>query len=335
MKKTLLFIALFSATGMIAQPTLTFPFSQDFLNETPTFHIGNSVEPGPAGSNQTWDFSSANFPATQSGSFDDPANTSFASSYPNADLVGITEEDGATTYIFYNFESDGVYTAGLEIDGFITLSQPYSDPRRDLSSPMSYQDSYTDNAVFESTALGFTTEGESEYVVEVDGYGTVITPGGTFQNVLRIHGVENTTLTFDIGIGEPIITETVIDSYGWVIDGNPIPVFLTFEQTTDGEPDGGNARYLSGFSLFTEEYNNLSGVSLYPVPAENFVNLDMGSNKTGLAVVRIFDIRGTIVKEFTQGIDQLTRFDVSDLPSGFYSLNVQTEEGMATKHFTK
>ncbi|MFT6997252.1 MAG: hypothetical protein ACJAQ4_001003 [Cryomorphaceae bacterium] len=79
----------------------------------------------------------------------------------------------------------------------------------------------------------------------------------------------------------------------------------------------------------------MKGVSLYPVPAVDFVNLDLGDNQTSSATIRIFDIRGVVVKEFTQGVAKVTRFDVSDLSSGFYSISIQTKEGMATKHFTK
>lgn len=331
----LLLVGTIAATGLLAQPTLSFPFSQDLFEMGPTFNLGDYVEPGPAGANQVWDFSSTSFPQVQSTSFEVPENTPFAATYPTADLVGITEDFGTNSYVFYNFESDGVYTAGIEIGGALEISQPYSDERRDLATPLSYQDSYTDMAVFESVSLGFTTEGESEYVLEVDGYGTLITPDATYQNVLRIHIIESTTLTFDPGIGEPFITETVLDSYGWVIDGYPVPILLTSQQTTDGQPDGGQSRYVSGEALNTDEFNTLSGVSLYPVPAVDFINLDLGENPSGAATIRIYDIRGAVVKEFTQGMAQITRFDVSDLPSGFYSINIQTEEGMATKHFTK
>ncbi len=333
MKKILLLVSTIAATGLLAQPTLTFPFSNDLLESEPTFNVGDAVEPGPDGENQVWDFSSGSFPEVQMTTFDLPENTPFALAYPNSDLVGIADATGGNTYIFYNFESDGVYTAGLEVIGFV--SQVYSNPRRDLSTPMTFGDSYTDLAEFTTESFGFETEGVSEYELEVDGYGTLITPDATYQNVLRIHTVETTELTFDVGIGEPIVSETILDSYGWVIDGYPVPIFLTFQQSTDGISDGGNARYLSGVPLLTSDYNSLKGVSIYPVPAVDFVNLNMGDNQTVTATIRIFDIRGAVIKEFTQRMAQVTRFDVSDLPSGFYSINIQTEEGIATKHFMK
>lgn len=333
MKKMLLLAGAFVATGLMAQPTLTFSVTDELIQSTPTFNIGDAVNEGPSGANQIWDFSGAAFPQTQINSFDVPTNTPFASSYPNSDFVGIAAESFGTSYVFYNVEADGVYLEGFEIEGL--LSQTYSNSRKDLSSPMQYLDSYTDQAVFETVSSGLTSEGTTDFSLVVDGYGTLFTPSGSYPNVLRVHTVENTDLVFDIGIGPPIVTSTTLDSYAWMIDGYPLPILLTFTQTSDGQPDSGGARYISGVPLLTTEFNNLKGVNLYPVPAVDFVNLDLGDNQAGAATVKIFDIRGVVIKEFTQTLAQITRFDVADLPSGFYSINIQTDEGMVTKHFTK
>jgi len=335
MKRILFLACTLAATSPMAQPTLTFPFSEELLDQAPTFNFGGEIEEGASGANQIWDFSDVVFPQVLNVLFDIPANTEFASSYPDADLVAITEEVFGTNHVFYNFESDGVYTAGQEVTGTFGISQPFSNTRRDIASPLSYEDSFTDDAEFASTTLGLTTDGVSDFSFEVDGYGTLITPDATYNNVLRIHTLETTTLTYDPGIGEPIITETVVESYRWVIDGYPFPIVLSFIETDDGEPGDPISRYISGVPLLTSDYNSLKGVYLYPVPAVDFVNLDMGDNQTGKATIRIFDIRGAVIKEFAQGMAQVTRFDVSDLPSGFYSINIQTEEGMATKHFAK
>jgi hypothetical protein len=334
MKATFLSFFVFSATTILAQPVLTFPYDAGLLNNTPTFHLSSSaVDEGPSGENQFWDFSDFDVDQSIETSFGLPSETPFAADYPEADLVGIIPDPSGTTYFFYGFEADGVYTLGLEIPG--TLSQPYTDTRKDLQTPLTYLDEYSDIATFTSSSAELVTEGESDFSVTVDAYGTVVTPSGTYENVLRLRSEETTETTIDFGIGEPIVNTSEIITYSWMIDGYPIPVFLTTEQTFMGQPASEASRYLSGAPLLTTEFNNLNGVSLYPVPAVDFVNLDMGDNHTGQTIVRIFDVRGAVIKEFNQNLAQVTRFNVSDLPSGFYSLNVQTEEGMATKHFTK
>lgn len=334
MKKLLLFSSLIISGAIFAQPTHTFPLDTDLYGDDITFNIANTVDEGPSGANQTWDFSGLSSSVALPGTLEDPANTPFAGQYPNADMIGVFPDVFGTQYYIYDHQSDGVYTLGLELEGLV--SQPYSNPRRDLASPLSYLDAYSDSAYFQSESLGFVTEGASNFVAEVDGYGTLITPEGTFENVLRLHTVETTELVFDVGIGPPVITESIIDSYAWVIDGFPIPVMLTFDQITDGQPQEGNSRYLSGLIVFTKEANTLEGVSLYPVPAVDFVTLDLGNNDIGQAEVRLFDVKGSLIKSFQQNPgQQQIRIDVNELPSGFYSVQIVAEEGVATKYFTK
>lgn len=322
-----------SAVCLTAQPTLTFPLTDELLSLTPTFNVSNGVPEGPAGANQFWDFSNLGVNQSITGGFDLPQNTPFAADYPEADIVGVIPDPAGTNYLYYDFTSDGVYTLGLEIQG--SGSQPYSDSRQDLITPMSYLDTYTDMAVFTNNSGGFITEGESDFVAEVDAYGTIVTPGGTFNNVLRIHTVENTQTSLDFGIGEPFVTNSVIESFAWVVDGLPLPIFLTGTQSLEGVEVGNFSRFISDIPLSITNFNNLKGVSLYPVPAVDFITLDLGSNSTGQAVLRIYDVRGAMIKEYNQEVAKETRFDISDLPSGFFSINIQTEEGMATKHFTK
>lgn len=339
MKNILITLTMLSVLELIAQPSLTFPFSEELFNETFILHRGDAVDPGPAGENQTWDFSTVAFFATQSGYFADPQSTSFASIHLNADLVSVTFDEGASNYDFYKFEPDGVFVVGFEIEtSSIARSTSYSDFRRDLSSPIQYQENYTDSATYQTESIGlspFTSEGSTEYVVNVDGYGTLITPSDSYENVLRLHSIETTLLTVFPESGGTDLLEIVVDNYFWVIDGYPIPVFSTSERTVNGQSSSTFARYISGITLITQEFDNLKGVSLYPVPAVDFVNLDIGENQTGQSIVRIFDVKGCLIKEFNQNLTQVTRFDISDLSSGYYSINIQTEEGTATKHFTK
>lgn len=74
--------------------------------------------------------------------------------------------------------------------------------------------------------------------------------------------------------------------------------------------------------------------SIYPNPANNVLNLSV---KNGLIVneVTMVDINGRIVKSLTNAIDSEIEINVSDLTSGVYMLNVNTDEGVATSKFVK
>ena len=81
-------------------------------------------------------------------------------------------------------------------------------------------------------------------------------------------------------------------------------------------------------SFFTNNF------SIYPNPANNVLNLSV---KNGLTVneVTMVDINGRTVKTLTNALDSEIEINVSDLTSGVYMLNVNTDEGVATSKFVK
>ena len=74
--------------------------------------------------------------------------------------------------------------------------------------------------------------------------------------------------------------------------------------------------------------------SIYPNPTNNVLNLSV---KNGLAIneISIVDINGRTVKSINNAFDSEMEINVSDLTSGVYMLNVNTDEGIATSKFVK
>ena len=76
-----------------------------------------------------------------------------------------------------------------------------------------------------------------------------------------------------------------------------------------------------------------NSISVYPNPATSIVNL---SSKDSLTFenVTIVDVNGRSVKTFVVNQTQ-TKINVSDLTSGIYFLNIETNEGSTVKKFIK
>lgn len=76
-----------------------------------------------------------------------------------------------------------------------------------------------------------------------------------------------------------------------------------------------------------------NSISVYPNPATSIVNL---SSKDGLTFenVTIVDVNGRTVKTITVNQTQ-SQINVSDLTSGVYFINIETNEGKAVKKFIK
>lgn len=182
-----------------------------------------SFDPGPAGENQSWDFSDLG----QNGSFalemdiqaveDSPASENF----PQSTFVW-----HFSTFEIYNFyfaDQDslvlygGTSVTGAEFD-ILTV---YTDPQDAFKFPMEYGYNNSYFGAFETTVFGnITTMDERSGTVDIDAYGTIITPYGTFENVLRMVIQDQTSF----------LEST---QYAWVQPGSFIPI-MVYEFDSDG-----------------------------------------------------------------------------------------------------
>jgi hypothetical protein len=78
---------------------------------------------------------------------------------------------------------------------------------------------------------------------------------------------------------------------------------------------------------------DLQGISVYPNPASDIVNIDLGQNAGRFDNIELFDIRGRLVAK--QSLDnqlQQTQIEVNTFNSGVYLLKVSSDsETFTTK----
>lgn len=184
----------------------------------------NNFNPGNNGANQTWDFSGLDISNSIDISFQvlNPTSVIGHENFPTADFVMYLQ--GFENYQFYAVSEDsislvgGEQISGNEID-FLTI---YTDPEDGLHLPVHYGDSYDYYSYFEQYFAGnFLAENDRNGSVTADAYGTIITPNGTYSNVLRLI-IEETSF------GE---TNT---QYAWY-DVNHFNPVLLYETSTDME----------------------------------------------------------------------------------------------------
>jgi hypothetical protein len=312
MKKSLLnlFGVLISASTL-AQPVLN---SSD-LN----YQIGMSYEsstaqyinPGPGGANVTWDFSAFTSSGTN-------VNTITAAnpSFPNTTITGSSQ---ANSEAYYQEDATGKYLWGIDAGGTIIT---YTDPSKILFYPLTYNASETNT--FEATffsGVNFTRAGTDE--VTYDGYGTVITPNGTYNDVIRVALHQEYTDVYQGGT----ITY-VVDAYTWYLAGYPDPVAAITEISVDGQPAGSNGFYStnSSLALLSEESKSFE---IYPNPATENINFK-SLNNLEITEVKIVNSLGEIMIKNNQNnmILNDTKINVSDLENGVYFVQITGKNGM-------
>jgi hypothetical protein len=354
MKTQILFsaIAVLTYTGsVLAQPTLSFSGMPTIGTTISSSEVdGTGINPGPAGANQTWNFTS--FPDTGvvvNIQFAEAASTPYAAQFPAANTVSVGEANYQGNTVF-SYSYSNLTSAGLELIGNLVSYGPGSEfstsltnPQTIYSFPASFNSVSTDE--FASLAPSFTfpptppsdnlITGIASYVV--DGYGTLVTSSGSYPNCLRFKRREITSDTIISEVNEGQITttynQTRSTSYEWVTIQNngSYPVWSIAYDTTIATLQFGQAfeNYSSSVNHSYGDFptklqeSNTTKLGLYPNPASQQVMVMLPEDAT----VTLLDMRGRILQtsHFTLQNQTLPLFDVSHFSSGTYLIKAESE----------
>ena len=134
---------------------------------------------GPAGADQTWDFSSMYLVYNaQPYIVLEPSASPFASTWPGANYVASYSDAGSDHYFYYNVLSDRLEAVADDVTNTGDSNVHTANPRTKLKFPFAYGETVVDTY----------SQGSNTYTntITYDGYGTLITPTNTFENVVRI-----------------------------------------------------------------------------------------------------------------------------------------------------
>lgn len=312
MKRKLTF-AIFLAlnTAAFAQPVIEaahFPaasHSESFDVEDP-----NSLTPGGSGANQIWDFSEA-VPTVfmwSNISLDiiPVESAPLASTFPSANYcVKRTNVEGNLFYAFYNISATAMELVGtIYVNGFpySVYPQYLSDTEIQFQFPYSYNTSIADTAQSpESTAAA---QINSVY----DAYGTLITPFGTYNDVIRYKHTSiqpnGSTQTFYYWYNSNPFYEIMRGDFGGVANGenNYIQIhknttflgvvqqeqaqFSVYPNPTTGDFTIGNTRGLRGTATV---YDMLGKVVMAEADLDSSNTISLKNCSAGVYFVQVTD----------------------------------------------
>ncbi len=356
MKKHLLpLVLLFSAFSLSAQITID---DTDFANAFDTVRMSEAVwnpllDFSATGTSHTWDFSELQWQSNYMDTFLSPLWVSpiYNFTYSNIPFnpyranIGIRGEVTLTTFPFlntiftnaYNFyyKSQTLYIHkgyGMRVSGFPT-SVPMTHPDTLYHFPMEYgnEDSCRSDYTTRIPNMG-TFRHEQSRTNKVDGWGTLITPFGTFdalRHVSEIHGSDSLhidTLNFGFKLNNDIIVE-----YKWFGKGFDEPLlqintqkgilgqFQTFEFVT-------KVIYRDSVRFVISDVSDLAGneiqFGVFPNPASEAFTVLCAENTAGYSLI-VSDLNGRVVlqKQINQ---QAELISVSNWQSGIYFVMLQS-----------
>lgn len=322
--KILPFLLLLSTTAL-AQPTIT--SSNNPVNgDTYTYHRCDSVGPGASGANVTWNFANLNSISSYTGTFQSCPGAPSCGTYPGS-TIGM--EQGAPAAAYYIADANRFAWNGERVNTSTVFV--YSNPKDVRRYPFTMGDSYTDDhkSVF-TTSGQFTRTGV--VTAEADAYGTLITPAGTFPDCLRIHLVDSTHDSSHVMsmMNQDYIRET----YAWYKQGHHEFLLVMDVLYTLPGPFAldtiilGTVAYIES-TVSVNEVSVNDGIKIYPVPAHDYINIELTSDADRIELI---DILGKRVDNIacTSGRNKYT-ISTNNIPTGVYFIKIYTKEGLLTR----
>lgn len=324
MKKTLLNLLLVGFVGVsfktLAQPVLD-ASCNPIIGYTSNIAINSGFPEGPFGSNQLWNFSNIDDSATVSTQYVSVGSTPYATSFSSSNIVAF---DGFR-YNYYTATNDALTLNGSAD----TISYPFSNGEDILRFPFTLGDTYSNSWL--------SPTGPIVINIIADGFGTLITPNGTYLNTLRVKH----TKTFQVPDPFGGTFDGSVVTYSWFKNGikeslaSTSKTIVLWNGTVYSSSSGGT--YALG-AVGTEENSLIGNLELFPNPAQETINLTMDDENISKAKVKIINQLGQEVSPI-ENVNYLAgnamQFDVAHLKNGIYTLQLILEDNsVINKRFT-
>jgi hypothetical protein len=336
-KTTLLFISILAVQFLFSQPVLNSNLNYtigDTYQYDGYFDVTN-IDPGSGGANLVWDFGTISGGTYYEGYgviCVNPSTTPFADStaVANANICIRNEDDpdvGPYQYYECNNTSQNLIALGFLGTGNNSFST-YTDILIALEFPFTYGNSFDDTweiLMYHIDMGHYFMRDSSIVTVEADAYGTITTPAGEFQNVLRL---KRTTIDYswsNYGSGWIPLGSFTDIQYEWYAPNIKVPVMII--QEMDWLPIFYNVRYLV-------EYNFQMGIEdlidhhleIFPNPTTDRVTIKTDEMINSVSIYSLMGQQLNVAIPRTGQPHQQT-IDLSKYPKGVYLIEVGFEDG--------
>ncbi|MBI5470948.1 MAG: T9SS type A sorting domain-containing protein [Ignavibacteriae bacterium] len=304
-----------------------------------------NVEPGTAGSNKIWNFSTL-VPDGDATTFYyvNPSATPYGQEFPAASLASYIVESSDTTYAYFSTASNRLGHLGSAGAEFLFR---YADPEIQLPTPLNYNDQFTDQFRGETVGDGYVMRTSGSLMIINDSYGTISLPGGRTFPAARVKFFRQSNDTVYVNGLPAFSSQTTTTSYEWFIASVKFPVLqIAYYTHTSGTgtfssmlvelnsdvATGVKERRQEGVaSKFTLEQN-------FPNPFNPTTTISFQLPEGGNVSLKIYNLLGqevaTLVDEELESGIYAIPFDAKGLASGSYIYRMQAGNSIQTRKLT-
>ena len=316
---------LFLGSAVVAQPQINsgnLPQLGDHITIAICSDIPNPTTlDAQTGANHTWDFSTLTELEEQFFDFVNPSSTYWPTTYQNSNICGASWEDG---YSFYNISANALTTEGnkLILSPGDTASIIYTDQEQIVPIPYSMGTTFSDNFSGTGFVSGFNASISGTIAFEADGYGTLILPNATYQNVVRYRFDRVQTNTVS---GFPPSQQTKTQ-WAWVSADHRFWLLLIEDIN-----DGFSTSYLTwydkapqGVLIGVDEVASANNISVFPTPVSANGTLQLSRVLAANETLELYDMQGRVVKSINAATSSVY---LDGVTTGIYLLKITNTDG--------
>jgi hypothetical protein len=306
-------------------PTVGFSQTHNVVN------LNGPIGPGSAGQAQTWNFAGATSDSSYTETNLSSMDAAGGSNFPYASYgTQVSSTSGTTFYAGSSVALQLIGNYAGDISGAVVAT--YSNAMDLMQFPASFSSAFNDpyQVGITSPFLNFSIEGTND--VLVDGSGTLTTPAGTYNNVLRVKSINNYQY-----IGLPPLPGTVTNgtttNYMWVSPDYPGYMLMNYSIDVQGTNSDTTITY-SANPLAIQNVAN-QALQIAPNPANEFVTVGFPSG-TELNRVEVLDLSGRVVStETVNGKSNRLTISTASYTNGLYIVRaVDTKGAVVTTKVT-
>ena len=329
-KYTCTLILILLTTRLFAQPVISSQDVSPIVGDTITLEGSFGPLPtttGGNGANQIWDYSSLTSTITGSTIYISALSTPTAGSFPSANLC-VVGTDTLNRYHYFNSNSTSYSHLGVaSVSG---IAHKITNGLTFYRFPMVYNTSSTEHATsYLSSPGSATTTIKSHRIWNYVGYGTLILPSGTYNNVLK---VIFTRIDTQIALNN-ILNIQCDTSTSWFCPGIHLPALnhtIGYIQYGIGAPVTRSERY--GYTskiqpLQNEELKARLKFNAFPNPVDDVLNLRFQLEKPVEVVVNVLALNASNLK--TVRYDPVNtsqeiaiKVPMENMPTGIYLIDI-------------
>jgi hypothetical protein len=306
---------------------------------TKNIRYNTTVNLGSTGGPQVWNFTSQPLGTENcQGVIVPKASTPFPDSFPNANLVYGSYEDGDTSYLYMELTPNFLSTLGLCDTEFVMQYFSYDS----IPLPVHYGDSHNYHYGYEVAEGDITMKTEWYGHSIIDAYGAVTIPYGTFP-CLRDCSFDTCAMT-TFYLGTPLFGDTITHiSYKFVAENysGVVCIFSHADETNPNYTDAEILERITNFSPGIEEYNGIhtSTVSCYPNPFSDYIEMNYTLTQPSHCELTIYDINGRLVKTLMSRQQLPGNYSIqwcgtneagNPLPNGVYLYRLKIDNTVST-----